>query len=469
MYQLLIKNGKIVTPEDSYEANLYVQNGKIAAITGCDICMDAERVYDATGKCVYAGFIDTHVHSRDGGATQKEDFLHSTTSAACGGITTLLEMPNAVPAVATVDNFYKQRENLQSKAYIDYGMWGLCVGDLNNADLAGLNEEGVVGFKFFWGYAIRKDNFNLIYSPKSGDENVIPPLEDGEVYRIFREVAKTGKELAIHAENAPLIKSLSAELKEEDFPNAYEALLAQRPILAELSTTQQAIAFAKETGCHLHVLHVTAKAVVDAIREAQKEGVNVTAETCPHYLFLTNEDYEKVGNMMKCYPPIRYKEDQEALWKGLMDGTLDHVCSDHAPHTKKDKEGCLADIPAGMCGIENMVSLMATAVNEGRITENQLAAVLSENPARHYGIYPQKGSLQVGTDADITIMDFEKKSIIEAEKLHSVSKVTPFDGFKVKGMPVATFLRGVLIAENGEPVLKGHMGTFLSAKRGKSV
>ena len=217
------------------------------------------------------------------------------------------------------------------------------------------------------------------------------------------------------------------------------------------------------------MLHVTAKAVVDAIREAQKEGVNVTAETCPHYLFLTNENYDKVGNMMKCYPPIRYKEDQEALWQGLLDGTLDHVCSDHAPQTKKDKEGCLADIPAGMCGIENMVSLMATAVNDGRITENQLAAVLSENPARHYGIYPQKGSLLVGTDADITIMDFEKKGIIEAEKLHSVSKVTPFDGFEVKGMPVATFLRGVLIAENGEPVIKVHMGTFLSAKRGKNV
>lgn len=464
MYQLLIKNGKIVTPEDSYKANLYVQDGKIAAITGCDTCLEAETVYDASGKCLYPGFIDTHVHSRDGGATQKEDFWHSTRAAACGGITTLLEMPNAVPAVVDVDHFYQQRENLQSKAYIDYGMWALCLGDLNKGDLEALNQEGVVGFKFFWGYAIRKDNFNLIYSPKAGDDNVIPPLEDGEVYRIFQEVAKTGKELAIHAENANLIRSLSAELKEEDFPNAYEALLAQRPILAELSTTQQAIAFARETGCHLHILHVTAKAVVEAIREAQAEGVPVTAETCPHYLFLTNQHYEKVGNMMKCYPPVRYQEDQEALWQGLLDGTLDHVCSDHAPHTKKDKEGCLAEVPAGMCVIENMVSLMATAVNEGKITENQLAALLSEQPARHYGLYPQKGSLLVGTDADITIMDFEKKGRIEAEKLHSVSKVTPFDGFEVKGLPVATFLRGVLIAKEGEPVLEQPMGTFLAAK-----
>ncbi len=465
LYDLAIINGTIVTPQEVYAGNILVKEGKIAAITAPGTEAEAKTVYDAAGKHVFAGFIDTHVHSRDGGATHKEDFAHSTISAACGGITTLLEMPNAVPAVVNEDHFQKQKANLASKAYIDFGMWALCIGDRNNADLAELDEEGVVGYKFFWGYAIRKDNYNLIYSPKAMDDNIIPPLADGEVYRIFETVAKTGKEIAIHAENASLIRDLSARLKPEDFKNPYEALLAQRPILAEVTTSQLAISFAEATGAHLHILHVSAGETVRLVREAQKKGIHVTAETCPHYLFLTSDRFEEVGNMMKGYPPVRHQEDQDELWRGLLDGTLNHVCSDHAPHTAKEKEGTLADIPAGMCGIESMVPLMVTAVNDGKLTMQQLAAVLSENPTRHYGIWPQKGSLQTGTDADITIVDFAKAGVVEAEKLHSVSKITAFDGFPLSGMPVATFLRGVKIAEDGEPTLEAPMGVYVPAEK----
>lgn len=464
MYDLAIRNGIIVTPTATYAGDLYIKNGKIACIAASGSSEEAVQEYNAAGKYIFSGFIDTHVHSRDGGGTYKEDFAHSTISAACGGITTLLEMPNAVPAVATVENFYKQRENLASKAFIDFGMWALCVGDLNNADLPGLNAEGVVGYKFFWGYAIRKDNYNLIYSPKGGDDNVIPPLSDGEVLRIFEAVAKTGKELAVHAENASIIRELSARIDPKEFKNPYEALLAQRPILAEVTTVQLAISFAKATNAHLHILHVSAGETVELVRRAQREGISVTAETCPHYLFLTDDRFEEVGNMMKCYPPVRRKSDQDALWAGLLDGTLSHVCSDHAPHTKEEKAGTLADIPAGMCGIESMAPLMITAVNDGKLTKQQLAAVLSENPARHYGIYPEKGSLEVGTDADLTIVDFDKKGKVEAEKLHSVSKVTPFEGFELSGMPVATFLRGRLIAENGEPAVPEKLGKFIRTK-----
>lgn len=460
MYDLGIVNGTIVTSTCVFPGNIYVKDGKIAAVTSLCEQLETAEQYDASGKHVFAGFFDTHVHSRDGGATHKEDFAHSTISAACGGITTLLEMPNAVPAVVNEENFQKQKANLASKAYIDFGMWALCIGDRNNGDLEKLNQEGVAAYKFFWGYAIRKDNYNLIYSPKADDDNIIPPLADGEVYRIFQTVAKTGKELAIHAENASLIRDLTARIHPEDFKNPYEALLAQRPVLAEVSTTQLAISFARDTGVHLHILHVSAAETVKLIREAQKRGIHVTAETCPHYLLLTADRFEEVGNMMKGYPPVRRKEDQDELWRGLLDGTLDHVCSDHAPHTPKEKEGTLADIPAGMCEIESMVPLMITAVNDGKLTMQQLAAVLSENPARHYGFWPQKGSLQVGTDADITIVDFHKTGKVETEKLHSVSKVTAFDGFPLHGMPVATFLRGVKIAENGEPTLKRPMGKY---------
>ena len=464
MLDLIIRNGTIVTPQDTFAGDIAIKDGKIQQILCPGTDVPSREVYDAAGQHVFAGFIDTHVHSRDGGATYKEDFLHSTLSAACGGITTLLEMPNAVPAVANLKNLHAQKANLASKAFIDFGMWGLSVGDLNNHELPALADEGVVGFKFFWGYAIRKDTYGLIYSPKTQDENTIPPLSDGEVYRIFETMAHTGRELAIHAENASIIRELSARIRPEDFKNPYEALLCQRPVLAEVATVQLAIRMAKETGAHLHILHVSAAETVELVRRAQQEGIHVTAETCPHYLLLTADRFEEVGNMMKGYPPVRRQSDQDALWAGLRDGTLNHVCSDHAPHTKEEKQGTLADIPAGMCGIESMVPLMATAVCDGKLTMNQLAAVLSENPARQYGLYPQKGSLLPGTDADVTIIDFRKTGKVEEEKLHSVSKVTAFDGFPLKGLPVAVFLRGNLIARNGEPATEEITGKFIRAE-----
>lgn len=464
MYDYVILNGTIVTSRESYPGNIYVKNEKIAAITGSEEVFEAVQTYDAKGKLVFAGFIDTHVHSRDGGALHKEDFYHSTMSAACGGITTLLEMPNAVPAVVNAESFRKQHENLSSKAFIDFGMWALNIGDLNNADLQELNELGVVGYKFFWGYAIRKDNYNLIYNPKSTNKEVIPPLGDGEVYRIFQAVAKTGKEIAIHAENADLIRELTGTIDVSSYKNPYEALLAQRPVLAEVTTVQLAISFAKATGAHLHVLHVSAAETVDLIQKAQSEGIWVTAETCPHYLFLTSERFEEVGNMMKGYPPVRKQTDQDRLWKGLLEGTLNHVCSDHAPHTKEEKMGTLSAIPAGMCAVETMIPLMLTAVNEGKLSKEQLAAVMSENPAKHYGLWPGKGSLQIGTDADIVVVDMDEEWVVDVNKLHSVSKVTAYDGFTIKGRPEAVFLRGKLIAQGGEPVVETPFGKYVVSK-----
>jgi len=463
MYDLLIQGGILITPSRSILADLCIKNGKIAAVLAPGELCEATDTLDVTGKYVFPGFIDTHVHSRDGGATYKEDFLHSTRSAAAGGITTLLEMPNAVPAVATLENFYRQRENLASKAYVDFGMWALCVGDLNNDLLPSLEKEGVVGFKFFWGYAIRRDNFNLIYDPKIMDDSIIPPLTDGEVYRIFQSVAGTQRELAIHAENASLIRELTRTIHPSGYHNEYEALMASRPIAAEVTTCQTAISFAKATGARLHILHVTSRESADLIRKARESGLPVSGETCPHYLFLTNKDYDRLGNMMKCYPPIRFQEDQDALWAALRDGTLNHVCSDHAPHTAEEKQGVLAEVPAGMCGIESMIPLMLTAVNQGKLTLNQLSAVLSENPAKQYGLYPQKGSLDVGTDADITIVDMNQTGTVKSEELHSVSKVTPFDGFQLHGIPVATILRGKLIMWNGELIDDCICGRFIKA------
>jgi allantoinase len=445
----IIRNGNIVTSAEIYQAEIYIKDGKIAAISGEPLQGEALEETDATGLYVLPGLIDVHIHSRDPGATHKEDFFHSTMAAAAGGITTVFEMPNTNPPINNADNFRKQAANLTSKAHVDFGIWGLCLGRLNLEEIRSLDEAGVIGFKIFWGYAIHSKTFQLIYNYKEGQEDVIPPFRDGEVLDIFEEVAKTGKVLAIHAENHQLIEQLTRKM-EESGRRDYEAFIQARPSLAEETTVLTGIAFAKQTGARLHILHISSEEGIAAVRHAQQQGLHVTAETCPQYLLLNNEDYERVGSAMKVYPVVKYAKDQQAIWQGLKEGVVSILCSDHGPHTEKEKDGDLWSIPAGMCGVETLVPLMLNAVHEQRLTLQELVAVLSENPAKQFGIYPQKGSVQIGTDADFTIVDLNRKHSIRREDLHSKSKVTAFDGIEVTGAPVATFVRGRVIMKNGE-------------------
>jgi allantoinase len=459
----VIKNGYIYNGTDFIKGNLYINDGKIAAISENELEGEAKKTTDANEKYVLPGFIDTHVHSRDPGATYKEDFYHSTQAAAAGGVTTVFEMPNTNPPINNVENLYKQKDNLTPKAHVDFGIWGICLGDLNRNEISPLHEAGVIGFKFFWGYAINSETFQLAYNYKEGDEGVIPPLPDGEVYDIFKEVEKTGQILAIHAENNEIIQRLTQQV-EDSGRRDYEALLEGRPNLAEEMTIQSGIAMAKKLGTRLHILHVSTGEGVKLVRQAQAEGYPITSETCPHFLFLSNEDYEKVGPQMKVYPPVKYKKDQDELWRGIQDGTVSIVCSDHAPHTEEEKDGDLWSIPAGMCGVETLAPLLLNAVSEGKITLKQVCDLLSENPAKQYGIYPNKGSLAVGTDADITIVDMNAEMIIKRENLHSKSKVTAFDQFPVKGVPAATIVRGVTVMEEGQ-IVSEPIGQMIKPKK----
>ncbi|HHT64409.1 MAG: allantoinase AllB [Bacillota bacterium] len=449
----VIKNGLIVDSQRVYPGNIYVKNEKIAAISRHELDGDALEITDAEGKYVLPGLIDVHVHSRDGenGATYKEDFYHSSMSAAIGGLTTVFEMPNSNPAIYNVENLEKQIKNLTPKAFVDFAIWGLALGDLNIDQLKSLSDAGVIAFKFFWGYAVDSKAYQLIYNFKPGMENVIPPLGDGEIYRMFKKIAETGKIVAIHAENFDIIQNMTKEV-EQSGDKSYKAFLKSRPNIAEETIIQTAISFVKDTGARLHILHLAAKEGVELIKNAQEKGYPVTGETCSHYLCLCDEDFDRVGPLMKVYPPVRTREDQEVLWQGIKTGVLSMVSSDHAPHTEEEKKGDLWTSPAGMASIETLASLMINEVSQGRITINQLVSVLSENPAKVFGIYPEKGSLEVGTDADITIVDLNVKSTIKKEQLHSKSKITPFDGYNITGAPVQTIVRGRTVAKNGQIV-----------------
>ncbi len=463
----IIKNGTIVDTKESFKANIYIKDGKIVSVSSEELEGDAIEVTDAKGLYVLPGLMDTHVHSRDGGATHKEDFFHSTQAAAAGGLTTIFEMPNAIPAINSVENLNKQLENLLPKAHVDFAMWGLCLGDLNKDEIKKLDEAGVVAFKFFWGYAINSKTYGLVYNYTPGDTDVIPPLKDGEVYEIFKEVAKTGKLIAIHAENADMIQTFTKQVMESG-DKSYEAFLNTRPNICEETITQTAISFSKHTGARLHLLHMSDGDSVESVKQAQEKDYSVTAETCPHFLFLSNEDFDNIGPMMKVYPPIRYKKDQEKLWEGIQDKVITMVCSDHAPHTTEEKTGDLWSIPAGMCGVETLAPLMIDAVSKGKISIHDLVGLLSENPAKLYGIYPEKGSLQVGTDADLTLVDFNKKYVLDKEKLHSKSKVTAYDGFELMGAPVGTIVRGITVMKDGE-ISSKPIGQFIKPTNSKEA
>ncbi|UOQ84497.1 allantoinase AllB [Gracilibacillus salinarum] len=467
VWDLKIMNGTIVNASESYQANIFVKDGKITAITSEDLPGETKEVIDAKGKHILPGLIDTHVHSRDPGPTYKEDFAHSTRAAAAVGITTVFEMPNTTPPVSNAVNFDSQNNNLGSKAYVDYGLWGICIGHLNNGDIQDLHKKGVIGFKFFWGYAVHKDTYQLMYNYKPGMEDVIPPFDDGQVYEMMEEVAKTGQLFAVHAESNELIQTLTNRV-EESGGRTYEDMIKGRPNVAEALTVSKGIQMAKAAGVRFHVLHVSSEEGLDLVRDAQIKGLPVTVETCPHYLFLSNEDYQDIGPQMKVYPPVKYKKDQDAIWRGIADGTISHVCSDHAPHTEEEKDGDLWSIPAGMCGVESMVPLMLNAVSDKKITLSDIVRLLSEEPAKLFGIYPKKGALHIGADADITIVDMEKQAVIERDKLHSKSKVTAYDGFKVQGMPVQTIVRGNTIMKDGEIVgQKGHGKLIIPAQTGE--
>ncbi|WP_196594249.1 dihydroorotase [Pectinatus sottacetonis] len=461
MYDLMIKNGKVVDGREIRETNIYVKDGRFAKVTTADL--PSQHIEDADGAYIIPGCIDPHCHFRDPGATYKEDFKHGTTGAAVGGITTVFDMPNTNPAVLDEKSFLYKKDYFADKAFVDYGLWGLSLGDINLAKLKEIKKAGGVGIKFFWGYAINKATNALVYNYVPGEEGVIPPLDDGEVYQIFEEIAKNDQLLAIHAENNELISMLTKRIKDSG-RNDYAALLEARPDLAEGLTIQTAIAFSQATGAHLHVLHVTSKMGVEMIRKAKAEKINVTAETCTHYLFLSDKDYGKIGAGIKVYPPIKHEYDRKALWEGLRDGTIDYVSSDHAPHAVREKQGGLFDIPSGMCGVETTLPLMLNEVSKGHMTLPFLVRVLAENAARLYNIDYCKGFIKEGCDADFVILDMNKKQKILNEKLHSKEPFTPFNGFETTGWPQKTFLRGRLIAQNGEPVSPQALGKFLSVK-----
>lgn len=460
--RLLVKNGSVVTPEGVQDANILCENGTIVSLLERHVEVQADEVIDVAGQIVFPGFIDPHVHSRDPGQTEKEDFAHSTLGALMGGVTTLLEMPNAIPPVDSVEVFHQRRKQHEQVAWVDFGLWGISLGEGNLDKLSALIEAGAVAIKVFWGYALRKDTKQLVYN--IGDEpieNLILPPDNGMVLRVFEEVAKAGGLLAAHCEDRDILASSEAKLGHPI--ESYQDLLAARPDIAESTSIAIASEFARETGCRFHVVHMASAKGAAVVREAQSLGIRITAETCPQYLSLTDEDYERVGPMMKVYPPIRTAQDRDALWDAINDGTIVSIGSDHAPHTVEEKSQGLSTQPAGGVGCETFGPVMLDRLFKGDTSLLRFAEVMSSSTAKLYNLYPRKGAIRLGSDADLTIVDPNATWTVKNEDLVAKQPTSAWNGFTLRGMPTTVVLRGEVAMKDRKPVGE-HRGRFIPSQ-----
>ena len=455
-YDLILTNAKIPQGDRLVPANILVAGGRIVGFVQDAAGIDAKEVIDAEQHLVLPGCIDSHTHFMDPGFTHRETFAAGTQSAAAGGLTTIVDMPCcSKPSVRSVDSLHSKLDAVREQAYIDYGMWGGATGeDVRNDWLHNVQEQadaGVIGFKVYMTPSVP----------------TYPPAGDAEMLEIFREVARTGLPVGIHAENLDICTYHVNKLQKQgrlDGPAWAEARLE----LAEKVAIQMGISFAEETGARLHIVHMSTGVGGLLIGEAKKKGLSVTAETCPHYLTLNAyEAMTQWRQYAKIAPPLRTSRDNELLWAELADGRVDFIATDHAPYeiaTEKEPAGAsIWTAFPGIPGVETMVPVIVSeGFNKGRLTLSRLVDVLSRNAAIHYGLYPKKGALEIGSDADFTIIDLNREWVIDKEKTYSLAKFTPLHGMKLKGKPVKTIVRGRLVYDDRNGIVgKAGYGQFV--------
>ncbi|MDD7401097.1 MAG: allantoinase AllB [Eubacteriales bacterium] len=436
MYDLLIQNGLVVSSEGVERLDLAVKDGRISALGIPGSLANAREIVDAKGRYVFPGAIDTHAHLNDPGYNWRETFDRGTAAAAVGGYTTIFDMPlQNVPAMTNVDIMHKKLGHVQSKAFVDYCLWGGLV-DYNFDSLLGLYNEGVVAFKSFIG-PVSSDYVSLNY---------------GQVREALEVISSFGGIAGFHCEDFSMIKWGEVRAKRKKKPT-WQDFLESRPVSAELIATEAVITLAEEIGCRVHICHVSHPDVAKVIASAQEAGVSVTAETCTHYLAMTEEDVIDKGSLFKCAPPLRSKQAKELLWEYVLNGTFAGIASDHSPCALPEKCEEEHGVFGTWGGISGIQSSMQVIFSEGVIKRgfnpSFMARTMSENPARAFGIWGKKGALKPGFDADIVILDPVQKWEITSDSLLYINKISAFVGMEGTGYPVQTYVRGKLVAANG--------------------
>ncbi len=431
MVDLVVRGGTIVTPGGLLRADVAVDGGAIEAI-GLEL-PGAKDEIDARGLHVFPALIDVHLHFNEPGRTEWEGAATGSRALAAGGGAVFFDMPlNSTPCTVNAGEFDRKRASLEASSITDFGLWGGLVPG-NIGEMAELAERGIVGFKAFL--------------CDSGLPE-FPRADDFTLWKGLAEAARLNLPVSVHAENQEITQSLSRAMAEQGRTGARD-FLESRPVIAEVEAIQRATLFAGEAGAKLHIVHISSGRGVAAAAEAKARGVDVSIETCAHYLFFTEEDLERLGAIAKCAPPLRDAAQHRDLWGKLLDGTIDIVASDHSPAPPDMKTGPVMKVWGGIAGVQSTLAVLLERGHfERGLPLGRIAALTAATPARRFRI-PRKGQLAPGNDADLTLVELSGSHTLSTSDLHQRHALSPYVGSTFRGVVRRTLLRGETIFKDG--------------------
>lgn len=451
MYDLIIQNGILVLPEGLITGSILVQGGKIVSITTDAVEAEGVSILDARGCYVLPGAIDPHSHLNDPGYTESEDFLTGTRSAAAGGFTTVLEMPISNPIPSSFQLLQQKKEILERKAVVDFGLWGSLIRG-NAQELPGIAEFGAVGVKAF-----------LTEDP------LYPAVNWGLIVQYMPWLERSGLLFALHCETPEVNDACLAQLIQQQ-RNAPSDYPDSRPPISELMAVNTFALLARQyPKCRFYLVHASLAQSVELALDARSHGGQIYVETCPNYLTMTQQALAQYGPFAVCNPPLRSPDQQEALWARMLAGQIDCIGSDHSPFLYQEKrqgESRIWDAPPGITGIQTCYPLLfQEAVQKRGMDVRQFAAVTSTNTAKIFGLYPEKGSLTVGTDADITVIDPRASWTVTREQLFYKEPWSPFIGWTLTCKVAGTIVRGQVVYDGADICAQPGFGRFIQPAR----
>lgn len=450
-YDLIIKSGKVVFRDEVKNVDIAVKDGKISAIAET-IDSEAAQIVDAKGQYVMPGMIDTHVHICEPGRTEWEGFVTGTKALAAGGTTSYVDMPlNALPATVDREALQLKIDTAKGKNYVDYALYGgLVPGNLDK--LKELSDEGVVAYKCFMatcGTDLPDDFKNV---------------DDYTLYMGMKKLAELGHVLSIHAENAVITDRMGQEMVKQGRITATD-YVASRPVFTEVDSVKRALFLAKETGCKLHFVHISTAEAVEEIIKARNEGQDVTVESCPHFFTITTAQFEEIGPVAKCSPPLRDEVEQEKLWQKLIEGKIDMLTSDHSPcplEMKYSDTNNIFEVWGGISGCQNNVDLMFDeAVLKRNVPVTDFVRMIASNSAQRFNL-PSKGEIGVSKDADIILVDPNQSYVVQKEDLYYRHQHSPYVGRKINCRVTKTFVRGNLVFDVNEGIVGEPIGQLVT-------
>ena len=434
--ELVLRARRVVLPDGVRPASVHVAGGRVAAVAAWDEVPEGVPLADAGDAVLLPGLVDTHVHANEPGRAEWEGFASATRAAAAGGVTTLVEMPlNSIPATTSLAGLRAKREAADGRCSVDVGFWGGVVPG-NTGELRPLWEAGVLGFKCF-------------LAPSGVDE--FGHVGEAELREAMPVLAELGAPLLAHAELPAPLERAAASLAGLD-RRAYATYLRSRPPEAEVEAVELLLRLCREFGTRVHVVHLATAAALPLLREARAAGLPVTVETCPHYLHFAAEEIADGATAWKCAPPIRGREEREALWAALAAGEIDLVASDHSPcppEMKRREAGDWLDAWGGIASLQLGLPVAWSGARARGLGPERLAEWMSAAPARLAGLESRKGALAPGRDADLVVWDPDGETRVEPGTLHHRHPLTPYAGGLFAGAVRATYVRGTCVYDRG--------------------